>query len=133
MTKLEGAVVVVTGAGRGIGRAIAEELGAEGANIVVNYATSAGPAEEVVGRLREGGSRSIAVQAARLIETTIGEFDHLDALVNNAGITIDKTLKNLTTGDWDAVIQTNLNGYFYTMKAALPHFTKQMHGKIIHI
>ena len=141
MTKLEGAVVVVTGAGRGIGRAIAEELGAEGASIVVNYAKSAGPAEELVAKLRDGGGRSIAVkadvsqaaEAARLIEATVDEFGHLDVLVNNAGITIDKTLKNLTIGDWEAVIQTNLNGYFYTMKAALPHFMEQKHGKIIHI
>lgn len=141
MTKLEGAVVVVTGAGRGIGRAIAEELGAEGANVVVNYAKSAGHAEEVVAKLREGGGKAIAVradvshpiQAAQLIETTINEFGRIDVLVNNAGITIDKSLKNLTTGDWDAVIQTNLSGYFYTTKAALPHFTEQKSGKIIHI
>ncbi len=141
MTKLEGAVVIVTGAGRGIGRAIAEELGAGGANVVVNYAKSAGPAEEVVAKLRDGGTRAIAVradvsdpkQAAQLIEATMKEFGRIDVLVNNAGITIDKTLKNLTIDDWDAVIQTNLNGYFYAMKAALPHFMEQKSGKIIQI
>ena len=141
MTKLEGAVVVVTGAGRGIGRAIAEEMGAGGTYVVVNYAKSAGPAEEVVAKLRDSGRRATAVQADvsdpkqanRLIEATIKEFGRIDALVNNAGITIDKTLKNLTVEDWNAVIQTNLNGYFYTMKAALPHFMGQKSGKIIQI
>lgn len=141
MAKLEDAVVVVTGAGRGIGRAIAEELGAGGACIVANYAKSATHAEEVVSRLRDGGTRAIAVQAdvsdaeqaARLIETTVAEFGRIDVLVNNAGITVDRTLKNLTIADWNVVVQTNLNGYFYTMKAALPHFMEQKHGKVIHI
>jgi NAD(P)-dependent dehydrogenase (short-subunit alcohol dehydrogenase family) len=141
MAKLEDAVVVVTGAGRGIGRAIAEELGAGGACIVANYAKSATLAEEVVSRLRDGGTRAVAVQAdvsdaeqaARLIEATVGEFGRIDVLVNNAGITVDRTLKNLTIADWNVVVQTNLNGYFYTMKAALPHFMEQKHGKVIHI
>jgi acetoacetyl-CoA reductase len=141
MAKLEDAVVVVTGAGRGIGRAIAEELGAGGACIVANYAKSATLAEEVVARLRDGGTRAMAVQAdvsdaeqaARLIETTVAEFGRIDVLVNNAGITVDRTLKNLTIADWNVVVQTNLNGYFYTMKAALPHFMEQKHGKVIHI
>lgn len=141
MAKLEDAVVVVTGAGRGIGRAIVEELGAGGACIVANYARSANAAEEVVARLRDGGTRALAVQAdvsdaeqaARLIETTVGEFGRIDVLVNNAGITVDRTLKNLTIADWNVVVQTNLNGYFYTMKAALPHFMAQKHGKVIHI
>jgi NAD(P)-dependent dehydrogenase (short-subunit alcohol dehydrogenase family) len=139
MAKLEGAVVVVTGAGRGIGSAIAEEMSAGGASVVVNYAKSAGPAEEVVARLRDTGGRAIAVQAdvsdatqaARLIEATIAEYDHIDVLVNNAGITIDRTLKNLGVEDWNTVVQTNLSGYFYTLKAALPHFLGQKSGKVI--
>jgi acetoacetyl-CoA reductase len=141
MAQLEGAVVVVTGAGRGIGRAIAEELGAGGAHLVVNYATSAGPADEVVAQLRAAGRRAIAVranvadaaQASELIAAAIAEFGHLDVLVNNAGVTVDRTLKNLTIDDWNAVVQTNLNGYFYTLKAALPHFMEQKSGKIIQV
>ncbi|HEU5342798.1 MAG TPA: 3-oxoacyl-ACP reductase family protein [Ktedonobacterales bacterium] len=141
MAKLEDAVVVVTGAGRGIGRAIAEELGGGGACVVANYAKSASAAEEVVAQMRANGARAMAVQAdvsdpdqaARLIETAVAEFGRLDVLVNNAGITVDRTLKNLTIADWNVVVQTNLNGYFYTMKAALPHFMEQKHGKIIHI
>jgi acetoacetyl-CoA reductase len=139
--QLEGAVVVVTGAGRGIGRAIAEELGAGGAQLVVNYATSAGPAEEVVANLRAASGSAIAVradvadaaQASELIEAAIAEFGRLDVLVNNAGVTVDRTLKNLTIADWNTVVQTNLNGYFYTLKAALPHFMEQKSGKIIQV
>jgi acetoacetyl-CoA reductase len=141
MAELEGAVVVVTGAGRGIGRAIAEELGAGGAHLVVNYATSAGPAEDVATRLRESGGRAIAVradvsdpiQAGKLIEAALAEYSRIDVLVNNAGVTVDRSLKNLTIADWNAVVQTNLNGYFYTIKAALPSFMEQRSGKIIQV
>src|SRR5215470_10270184 len=98
MTMLEGAVVVVTGAGRGIGRAIAEEMGQGGAKVVVNYSRSKGPAEELVKHLREHGSpQAVAIQAdvadaaqaARLIEETVQQLGGIDVLVNNAGITLD--------------------------------------------
>ncbi|MDQ3303873.1 MAG: SDR family NAD(P)-dependent oxidoreductase, partial [Actinomycetota bacterium] len=101
MGKLEGTVAVITGAGRGIGRAIAEELSAGGARVVVNYSNSKGPAEEVVASLSQNGSEnaiaiqadvSDAEQAARLIEETVERFGRIDVLVNNAGITIDKTM-----------------------------------------
>jgi len=138
---LEGAVVLVTGAGRGIGRAIAEELGAGGARVVVNYGSSRGPAEEVVSAINDGGSKAIAVQAdvsnpeqaARLIEQTVAQFGRIDALVNNAGITIDRSMKNLSIEDWNQVIQNNLNSCFYTVKAALPHFMEQQSGSIVNI
>ena len=141
MATLEGAVVLVTGAGRGIGRAIAEELGAGGARVVVNYGSSRGPAEEVVSAINDGGSKAIAVQAdvsnpeqaARLIEQTVAQFGRIDALVNNAGITIDRSMKNLSIEDWNQVIQNNLNSCFYTVKAALPHFMEQQSGTIVNI
>ncbi len=142
MTTLEGAVVVVTGAGRGIGRTIAEELGQGGAKVVVNYARSKGPAEELVQQLREHGSpQAVAIQAdvadaaqaARLIEETVQQFGRIDVLVNNAGITIDRSMKNLSVEDWNTVIQVDLNSCFYTVKAALPYFMKQNSGKIINI
>jgi NAD(P)-dependent dehydrogenase (short-subunit alcohol dehydrogenase family) len=141
MAELVGAVVVVTGAGRGIGRAIAEELGAGGAHIVVNYARSAGPADELVAHLRDQGRRAVAVQAdvsdaeqaGALVAGTIAEFGRIDVLVNNAGVTVDRTLKNLTIADWDIVLRTNLSGYFYTLKAALPHFIEQRSGKVIQV
>ena len=142
MGTLAEAVVVITGAGRGIGHAIAEEVGAGGARVVVDYAKSKGPAEELVARLLEHGApAAIAVQAdvsdpaqaARLIEETINHFGRLDVLVNNAGINIDRTMKNMTIEEWDKVIQVDLNGYFYTIKAALPYFMQQQGGKIINI
>ena len=142
MATLEGAVAVVTGAGRGIGSAIAEELGQGGAKVVVNYSQSKEPAEELVKKLIESGSPqaealqadvSDAAQAARLIEETVQHFSRIDVLVNNAGINIDRSLKNLSVEDWDTVIQVNLNSYFYTVKAALPYFMQQNSGTIINI
>ena len=142
MGTLADAVVVVTGAGRGIGRAIAEELGREGARIVVNYARSKGPAEELVTQLKESGSpQSVAIQAdvakadeaAQLIQDTVNQFGRIDVLVNNAGINIDRSMKNMSVEDWNTVIQVDLNAYFYTVKAALSHFMEQKSGKIINI
>jgi acetoacetyl-CoA reductase len=142
MGTLQGAVAVVTGAGKGIGYAIAEELGQGGAKIVVNYAHSKGPAEELVAKLLESGSPqavaiqadvSDAAQASRLIEDTVHQFGQIDILVNNAGINIDRAMKNLSVEDWNAVIQTDLNSCFYTVKAAQPYFMGQKSGKIINI
>jgi acetoacetyl-CoA reductase len=142
METVTGAVVVVTGAGRGIGRAIAEELGRAGARLVLNYSQSKEQAESLAAQLKDDGAQdAVAVQAdvsdrtqaANLIDETVQRFDRLDVLVNNAGITIDRTLKNLTFDDWEQVIQTNLNGYFYTVKAALPIFMRQDDGRIINI
>ena len=142
MRTLEGAVAVVTGSARGIGRAIVEELGQGGAQVVVNYSRSKEAAEDLVAWLLHNGSPqavpiqadvSDPVQAARLIEETISQFGRIDVLVNNAGINIDRSLKNLSVEDWNKVIQNDLNAYFYTVKAALPHFMRQKSGKIINI
>jgi acetoacetyl-CoA reductase len=139
---LKDAVVVVTGAGRGIGSAIAEEMAQGGAKVVVNYSKSKGPAEELVAKLlKMGAPQAVAVQAdvsdaaqaASLIEETVKQFGRIDVLVNNAGINIDRSMKNMTVKDWDTVIQVDLNSYFYTVKAALPHFLQQKSGKIINI
>ncbi len=141
MGTLAGAVVVVTGASRGIGRAIAEELGHDGARVVVNYLKSREAAENLVAKLRGSGCEAMAfqadvahaVQAANLIEAAVNEFGRIDVLVNNAGKNVDRSLKNLTTADWDHVIQSDLSSYFYTVKAALPYFIEQKSGKIINI
>jgi acetoacetyl-CoA reductase len=142
MGSLEGAVVVVTGASRGIGHAIAAELGQAGAKVVVNYVKSKGPAEDLAATLQQSGSpESVAIQAdvsdpeqaARLIEETIQRFGRIDVLVNNAGINIDRSMKNLSIEDWSKVIQNDLSGSFYTLKAALPYFMQQKSGKIINI
>jgi acetoacetyl-CoA reductase len=141
MGSLDGAVVVITGSSRGIGRAIAEELGLSGAKVIVNYHQSRQAADDVVARLKQSGSKSVAIkadvsdptQAARLIEETFQLFARIDVLVNNAGINIDRTMKNLSTDDWDTVIKADLSSYFYTVRAALPHFMQQKSGKIINI
>ncbi|MGB3681173.1 MAG: 3-oxoacyl-ACP reductase family protein [Rubrobacteraceae bacterium] len=141
MANIEGAVAVVTGASRGLGRAIAEELGRGGAKVVVNYSRSQEPAEELVSQISEGGSEAIAVQAdvsdaeqaQRLIEEAIEKFGRIDILVNNAGINRDKTLKKLTIEDWDVVVQTDLNSAFYTVHAALPQMMEQESGCIINM
>jgi acetoacetyl-CoA reductase len=142
MGSLEGTVVVITGAARGIGRAIAEDLGQGGAKVAVNYVHSKGSAEELVAQLHQNGSpESIAIQAdvsdpeqaTRLIEETVKKFGRIDVLVNNAGINIDRSMKNLTPEDWNKVIQNDLSGSFYTVKAALPYFIQQKGGKIINI
>jgi acetoacetyl-CoA reductase len=142
MATLEGAVVVVTGAAKGIGRAIAQELGQGGARLVVNYAHSRGQAEDLVAELRQRGSPeamalqadvSDAAQAAGLIEETVRHFGRIDVLVNNAGINIDRTMKKMSIEDWNTVIQTDLNAYFYTVKAAQGYFMQQSSGAIINI
>ena len=142
MGSLEGTVVVITGAARGIGRAIAEDLGQGGAKVAVNYVHSKGSAEELVAQLHQNGSpESIAIQAdvsdpeqaTRLIEEAVKQFGRIDVLVNNAGINIDRSMKNLTPEDWNKVIQNDLSGSFYTVKAALPYFIQQKGGKIINI
>ena len=138
---LKEAVVVVTGASRGLGRAIAEELANGGAKVVVNYSRSKEPAEEVVNKITENGGEAIAVQAdvsdaeqaQKLIDQSIEKFNRVDILVNNAGINIDRTLKKLSVEDWDKVIQVDLNSAFYTVHAVLPHMTEQGGGKIINM
>ena len=138
---LKEAVVVVTGASRGLGRAIAEELAEGGAKVVVNYSRSKEPAEELVEQISKSGGEAIAVQAdvsdaeqaQKLIERAIEEFNRIDVLINNAGINIDRTLQKLSVDDWDQVIQVDLNSAFYTVHAALPHMTDQGGGKIINM
>jgi acetoacetyl-CoA reductase len=139
--KLEGAVVVITGASRGIGHAIAEEMGQNGAKVVVNYLHSQKLAEELVTKFRQSNCEAVTIQAdvadpaqaTRLIEESVQRFGRIDVLVNNAGINIDRSLKNLSVEDWNKVIQTDLYGCFYTIKAAYPHFISQKSGAIINI
>ena len=142
MRTLENAVVIITGASRGIGRAVAKEFGHGGAKVVVNYSRSKELAEELVQSLMENGARgAIAVQAdvsdpeqaVKLVEETIQQFGRIDVLINNAGINIDRTLKNMSVQDWRTVIETNLSSYFYMIKATLSHFMQQKSGTIINM
>jgi acetoacetyl-CoA reductase len=138
---LKEAVVVVTGASRGLGKAIAEELAGGGAKVVVNYSRSKEPAEEVVEQISQRGGEAIAVQAdvsdaeqaQKLIDQALERFNRVDVLINNAGINIDRTLRKLSVDDWDKVIQVDLNSAFYTVHAVLPHMTDQGGGKIINM
>lgn len=138
---MEGAVVVVTGASRGLGRAIAQELGSGGARVVVNYSRSKEPAQELAEKISADGGEAVAIgadvsdpeEAKRLIAETVERFGKIDALVNNAGINIDRTLKKLTPEDWDKVLKVDLSSCYYTVHAALPHMTEAGGGKIINM
>jgi|SRR5680860_278415 len=138
---LNDSVAIVTGSGRGIGRAIALELALAGAKVVVNYAGRADKAEETVELLREAGGECIAVQGDvsqtaevdRLIKTTLDHFGKIDILVNNAGITRDSLLLRMKEADWDAVLATNLKGVFLCTKAVSKGMLKQRSGVIVNI
>ncbi|MFD0616640.1 3-oxoacyl-[acyl-carrier-protein] reductase [Paenibacillus sp. GCM10027629] len=138
---LDGKVAVVTGASRGIGRAIAMELAQAGADVVVNYAGSQGAAEEVVEVITALGRKAIAVQAnvgksdeaEALVKQTLEVFGHVDILVNNAGITRDNLIMRMKEDEFDAVIETNLKGVFNCVKAVTRPMMKQRSGRIINI
>jgi len=139
--RLDGKIAIVTGAGRGIGRATALALAAEGARVVANYARNADAATEVVARIITAGGEAIAVQAdvaepdqvAALIASTQDRFGGIDILVNNAGITRDKLVLRMTVDDWDAVLDTNLKGAFLCAKAVAPVLLKQRSGIIVNV
>ena len=128
MGRLDGKVAVVTGAGRGIGRATALRLAAEGAAVVVNDVDPE-PAEEAAQAVKDaGGQAQVSThntieldQARAMMEAAASEFGHIDILVNNAGITRDKTFHNLDDGLWDFVLDVNLKTAFHATLAAMPY------------
>jgi len=134
-------VAIITGASRGIGRSTALALAAEGANVVVNYASSSAAAEEVVKTITDGGGNAIALQADvskldqvdTLINKTLEKFGRVDVLVNNAGITRDTLLLRMKPEDWQAVIDLNLTGVFLCTRAVSKIMLKQKSGRIINI
>ena len=139
--RFEGKVAVVTGASRGIGRAIAQKLGAEGAKVVVNYASSPEAAEEVVQAIQAAGGQASTFQAdvgqleqaKALIGHAIEHFGDLHILVNNAGIIRDGLILTMKEEDWDSVLQTNLKSTFNCSKAAVRHMLRKRYGRIINI
>lgn len=141
LRKLEGKTAVVTGASRGIGRAIAMQLASEGARVVVNYSGSQAKAEEVVAAIKANGGEAIAVQASVanaddvqvLMATALETFGSIDVLVNNAGITRDNLLMRMKEDEWDDVMNTNLKGVFLCTKAVTRQMMKQRSGRIINI
>lgn len=138
---LQGKVAIITGASRGIGRAIARELAKFGASVVVNYASSSQAADELVSEITQAGGSAIALaadvskeeQVDALINAAIKKFNRLDILVNNAGITRDTLLLRMKPEDWQAVIDLNLTGVFLCTRAASKIMLKQRSGRIINI
>ncbi|MGB9724924.1 MAG: SDR family NAD(P)-dependent oxidoreductase [Nitrososphaeria archaeon] len=140
--RLKNKVCLVTGASRGIGRAIAVTFGREGADVVVNYSKSKDKAEEVVNEIVKFGRRAIAVKAdvsnkdevEVMVKTVIKEFGKIDVLVNNAGITWKPTnILEGTREEWERVLGVNLIGTYYCIQAVAPYMIKQKYGKIINI
>ncbi|MDB5446496.1 MAG: 3-hydroxyacyl-CoA dehydrogenase [Phenylobacterium sp.] len=144
---LEGRVAIVTGAGRGIGQAVARTLAAEGAKVVVNdYGVDAdgltprsGPAAETVELIRQAGGEAVAnagsvadeADVAALVQTALDAFGRIDILVNNAGIIIRNLLLETPVADWDRQVATHLRAGFLTARAAAPHMQAQGFGRIV--
>ncbi|MBA2874025.1 3-oxoacyl-[acyl-carrier-protein] reductase [Thermaerobacillus caldiproteolyticus] len=138
---LEGKVALVTGASRGIGRAIALELAHQGAKVAVNYAGSEAKANEVVAEIVNMGGEAFAIQADvsnaeavdRMVKEVLDRFERLDILVNNAGVTRDNLLMRMKEEEWDEVINTNLKGVFNCTKAVTRPMMKQRYGRIVNV
>jgi len=138
---LEGKVALVTGASRGIGRAIAIELAKNGADVVVNYAGNEAAALEVVGAIEALGRSASAVkcnvasaaEVEAMVSGAIERYGKVDILVNNAGITRDNLLMRMKEEEFDEVIDTNLKGVFNCIKAVTRPMMKQRSGRIVNI
>jgi NAD(P)-dependent dehydrogenase (short-subunit alcohol dehydrogenase family) len=146
---VEGKVVVVTGAGGGIGRDIALAMAKNGARVVVNdigaaldgAGGSAGPAQQVVDEIRAAGGEAVpntdsvadAASAARIVECAVESFGRIDAVVNNAGILRDRFFHKMSVDEWDAVLKVHLYGAYYVSRAAATHFKEQNAGAMVHM
>jgi len=138
---LDGKVALITGASRGIGRAIAIRMAETGASIVINYLSSESEAEEVVNIIKNNGGNAVAFKADvsdfsnanELVNHSINAFGKLDILVNNSGITRDKLIMMMSESDWDDVININLKGTFNCSKAVIKHMLRNRAGRIINI
>jgi len=134
-------IAIVTGGSRGIGRAVALELAARGASVVVNYNSSPDRAEEVVKQIEADGGKAVAFQAdvsnfeaaGKLIKFAVETYGDLHILVNNAGITRDMVIMMMSEADWDTVIDTNLKSAFNCSKAAVRHMMRKRYGRIINM
>lgn len=138
---LTGKVALVTGAGRGIGSAIAKTLAANGAFVILNYNGSKEKAEAVVEEIKKSGAGAAAVQCdvsdyaacGKMVEELIASYGHIDILVNNAGITRDNLILKMSEEEFDAVLNTNLKGTFHTIRHLSRYFVKQRAGRIINL
>lgn len=139
--RLRDMVAIVTGASRGIGRAIAQALAEEGAKVVINYASASTAAQQVVSEITSFGGEAIAIQAdvseqdqvEALVNAVMEKWHRIDILINNAGITRDTLLVRMKPEDWQAVIDLNLTGVFLCTKAVSKVMLKQRSGRIINI
>ena len=138
---LKNKIALITGAGRGIGRAIAIALAKEGAEVVINYNGSEERAKEVKQTIEENGGKASVYKCnvsdfaacEAMIKDIVKEYGHLDILVNNAGITKDGLLMKMSEEDFDKVLDTNLKGTFHTIRAALRQMIRQRSGRIINM
>jgi len=139
--QLEGRTALVTGASRGIGRAIAVALAAAGADVAINYVSSEAAAKEVGDEIQKLGRRAILAQADvadypdtfRMAQDVLKEFGHLDILINNAGISSDKTFVKMDHASWRKVLAINLDGVFNCTKVFIDQMIKQNWGRVVNI
>ena len=140
-SSLENKVALITGGSRGIGRAVALELAARGAAVIVNFHKSPEAADDVVKKIQGAGGKAAAFQAdvselkqaEALVKFAVETFGDLSILVNNAGITKDTLIMMMSEADWDAVIDTNLKSTFNCSKAAVKHMLRKRYGRIINM
>src|ERR1700736_3717886 len=134
-------VAVVTGGARGIGAAITEALARDGVNVAAGYSSNRANADELMAKLTSDGL-SVSVHQGnvgepadcqRVVDEVLAAHGQIDYLVNNAGVTVDKTVRNLTVEDWHAVLRINLSGAFYMTKAVLEHMLERRFGRIVNI
>jgi 3-oxoacyl-[acyl-carrier protein] reductase len=138
---LDNKIILVTGASRGIGKAIALTLADAGAHVMITFRSSSSEAQSVVDEIKKKGRQSVSFQSdaavfsqsSEIVEKLVGQFGRLDVLVNNAGITKDGLLMRMGEDDWDSVIDTNLKSVFNFSKAAVRPMMSQRAGKIINI
>jgi 3-oxoacyl-[acyl-carrier protein] reductase len=139
--KLAGKAAVVTGSSRGVGRSVAKAFAEAGADVLVNYTYSEGPAQELVDEIRSMGRKAVAVRAdvasktdvLRMMALAKEQFGRLDIIVNNAGFTRPGMIQKLAEEDWDAVVDAHLKGPFLCIQAAFPYFKEQNYGKVINV
>lgn len=139
--RLEDRVALVTGSARGIGRAIAERLASEGAQVIINYSRSMDAAKSTVAEIRQAGNRAMAIQgdvsSRPDVERTVGEIlerhGTIDILVNNAGVSVEKPFLEHTEEEWDWLMSVNLKGVFLCTQAVLPIMLERSGGKIINM
>jgi 3-oxoacyl-[acyl-carrier protein] reductase len=141
MDNLQGRVALVTGSGRGIGRAIAVALARAGADVAINYLTRAADAKDAESEIAGHGRRSVVVQADvskaagvdRLVDRVRTELGHIEILVNNAGIARVQSIEEITERDWDELLAVNLKSCFLATQAVLPGMRARRWGRIVNI